>query len=371
VRQLGQRGESREVIDEAEHVLDPNILILGFARRFVEYKRPFLLLHDPERLVRLLTNVKSPVQLLIAGKAHPQDDTGKEFIQQWAQFVKRPEVRAHVVFLEDYDMTLAQEMVQGVDVWINTPRRPWEACGTSGMKVLVNGGLNISELDGWWAEAYNKEVGWSLGDGKEHPEPGWDGVEAEELYLLLEKEVIPEFYKRDATGIPRTWVAHMRASMMHLAPYFSTNRMMKEYVEKMYLPAAAAYELRVGREGRLARELQNWELTLRQHWHGIHWGNLEVREDIDGWSFDVQVYLGEISPDLVQVQLFADPTDTDEPVKQEMARRATIPGCVNGYHYYGKIVAGRPAADFSQRIIANHPDAVIPGEMNLISWRPT
>ena len=369
-RQLGQRGEAAETIAQAAHTLDPNILILGFARRFAEYKRPNLLLHDPERLVRLLTSVQYPVQLIVAGKAHPQDETGKQFIQQWAQFIKRPEVRAHAVFLEDYDMTLAQEMVQGVDVWINTPRRLWEACGTSGMKVLVNGGLNISELDGWWAEAYDEEVGWSLGDGKEHPEPGWDAVEAEELYRLLEEEVIPEFYNRDASGIPHAWVSRMRASMMRLAPHFSTNRMMKEYVEKMYLPASATYEQRAAHDGRLAGELKTWEVTLLQHWQGIHWGNLELHEEIDGWSFDTQVYLGEIPPDSVQVQLFADPVNNDDQTTWVMERRDSIPGSVNGYHYYGKVATERPAADFTQRIIACHREAMIPAEMNLISWCP-
>ena len=369
-RQLGQRGEDPKTITQATHNLDPNILILGFARRFAEYKRPNLLLHDPERLVRLITSVQYPVQLIVAGKAHPQDETGKQFIQQWAQFVKRPEVCARAVFLEDYDMALAQEMVQGVDVWINTPRRPWEACGTSGMKVLVNGGLNISELDGWWAEAYDEEVGWSLGDGKEHPDPNWDAVEAEELYRLLEEEVVPEFYQRNAAGIPKAWVTRMRASMMRLAPHFSTSRMMKEYVEKMYLPAATAYARRVADDGRVAKELRNWELTLRQHWHGIHLRNLEQKEEIDGWSFDVQVYLGEIPPDFVQVQLFAEPTNTSDPSNWEMERRDSIPGSVNGYHYYAKVTTERPVTDFSRRIIASHREAIIPAEMNLISWWP-
>ena len=369
-QQLGQRGENPESIAQAEHTLDPNILILGFARRFAEYKRPNLLLHDPERLVRLLTNEHYPVQLIVAGKAHPQDETGKRFIQQWAQFVKRPEVRNHTVFLEDYDMALAQEMVQGVDVWINTPRRPWEACGTSGMKILVNGGLNISELDGWWAEAYDTEVGWSLGDKKEHQEPGWDAVEAEELYRILEEEVIPEFYTRSTAGIPHAWVTRMRASLKRLTPYFSTSRMMKEYVEKMYLPAADAYGRRIADNCRLAGELHSWEMTLQQHWHGIHWGNLEVDAESDGWSFDVQVYLGGIQPDLVQVQLYADPTDSDTTVVQEMERRESIPGSVNGYHYYARVVTGRSATDYTQRIIAKHPEAIIPGEMNLIFWRP-
>lgn len=369
-RQLGQRGENTETVSQSRHTLDPNILTIGFARRFAEYKRPNLLLHDPERLVRLLANTKYSVQLIVAGKAHPEDETGKQLIQQWAQFVQRAEVRAHAVFLEDYDISLAQEMVQGVDVWINTPRRPWEACGTSGMKVLANGGLNISELDGWWAEAYDEEVGWALGDGKEHPEPGWDATEAEELYRLLEEEVIPEFYQRDGAGIPRAWVTRMRASMMRLAPHFSTSRMMKEYVEKMYLPAAASYERRVAEEGRLARELQDWESTLRQHWQGVHWGNLELHEESDGWSFDIQVYLGAIAPDFVQVQLYAEPAGSGESVKQVMERRATIPGSVNGYHYHGKVSNQQPVGNYTPRIIPFHYEVHIPAEINLILWWP-
>jgi starch phosphorylase len=167
-RLLAARGAPPEQIDSARHRFDPNVLTLGFARRFATYKRPNLLLHDPERLLRLLTNPERPVQLVIAGKAHPEDLPGQVLIHEWINFIRRPEVRSHVVFLSDYDMLLTEHLVQGVDVWINTPRRPWEACGTSGMKVLVNGGINLSELDGWWAEAYTPEVGWALGDGQEH-----------------------------------------------------------------------------------------------------------------------------------------------------------------------------------------------------------
>ena len=186
-------------VDEAKHLFDPNALTLGFARRFATYKRPNLLLHDPERLLRLLSNPQRPVQLILAGKAHPADRAGQALIQQWVQFIRRPETRRHVIFLSDYDMLLSEHLVQGVDVWINTPRRPWEACGTSGMKVLVNGGINISELDGWWVEAYAPEVGWALGDGQEHgDDPAWDATEADALYELLERQVVPEFYDRNA-----------------------------------------------------------------------------------------------------------------------------------------------------------------------------
>lgn len=228
-RQLGQRGAEPEMVAEAAHVLDPNVLTLGFARRFTGYKRPTLLLHDPERLVRLLTASERPVQIVVAGKPHPEDEEGRRLVEAWVVFVRQPAVRRRAVFLEDYDISLAQELVQGIDVWLNTPRRPWEACGTSGMKVLVNGGLNLSELEGWWAEAYAPEVGWALGDGQEHLEPDWDAREAEELYKRLEQEIVPEFYTRDTQGIPRPWVARMRASMAHLAPRFSSNRMVREY----------------------------------------------------------------------------------------------------------------------------------------------
>ena len=179
-RQLTASGASPEAVDVAKHLFDPNALTLGFARRFATYKRPNLLLHDPARLLRLLANPERPVQLIIAGKAHPEDQAGQALIQEWIQFIRQPETRPHIIFLSDYDMLLTEHLVQGVDVWINTPRRPWEASGTSGMKVLVNGGINLSELDGWWAEAYTPEVGWALGDGKEHgDDPAWDAVEAE------------------------------------------------------------------------------------------------------------------------------------------------------------------------------------------------
>jgi len=245
-RQLAALGAPPGEVDDAKHLFDPNALTLGFARRFATYKRPNLLLHDQQRLLRLLSNSQRPVQLIIAGKAHPADQAGQALIQEWVQFIRRPETRRHVIFLSDYDMLLTEQLVQGVDVWINTPRRPWEACGTSGMKVLVNGGINLSELDGWWAEAYTPEVGWALGDGQEHgDDPAWDAAEAEVLYDLLEREVIPEFYTRDESGIPTAWVKRMRESMARLTPRFSADRTVREYTEQHYLPAATAYHLRL------------------------------------------------------------------------------------------------------------------------------
>jgi len=371
--QLGHRGVEADSIGLAEQVLDPNVLTLGFARRFTAYKRPNLLLHDPERLIKLLCCAQRPVQIIVAGKAHPADDQGKRLIQQWVQFAARTQVRDHVVFLEDYDIALAQEMVQGIDVWINTPRRPWEASGTSGMKVLVNGGLNLSELDGWWAEAYTPEVGWALGDGNEHAEPEWDAVEAGQLYQLLENEVVPMFYDRDPTGLPRAWITRMRASMAHLAPQFSTNRMVREYVEKLYLPSAAAFRHRTAQGGQVAKGLRLWDERLRRHWHEVHWGNLIVFQEKGDWIFEVQIYLGEISADLVQLQVYADPVDIEAADKKAsvcevMQRHASIPGTLNGYLYRCNVSSARPYTDFTPRIVAYHADALTPTENNLILW---
>ena len=278
-RQLAVAGAPSEAIDEAKHLFDPNALTLGFARRFATYKRPNLLLHNPERLLRLLANPERPVQLIIAGKAHPADQAGQALIREWTHFIRRPGARPHVIFLSDYDMNLTEHLVQGVDVWLNTPRRPWEACGTSGMKVLVNGGINLSELDGWWAEAYTPEVGWALGDGREHgDDPAWDAVEADALYELLEREVIPEFYARDEQGIPTAWVARMRESMARLTPRFSANRTVREYTEQHYLPAAAAYHLRIANKGVIGRQIVDWEHSLEQKWATLHFGELKVAD---------------------------------------------------------------------------------------------
>jgi len=366
--QLAQRGAPASVVSTAETALDPHALTLGLARRFVEYKRPNLLLHDPQRLLRLLSDSQRPVQLIVAGKAHPSDDVGKRLIQEWIQFVQRPDVRAHAVFLEDYDIALAQKLVHGVDVWINTPRCPSEACGTSGMKVLANGGLNVSELDGWWAEAFSDGVGWALGDGREHREPDWDSKEAVQLYDLLEKEIVPAFHARDSAGLPRAWIGRVRASMAGLTVRFSANRMMREYVERSYLAAAAAVRRRSARGGKLAKELRRWEQALRRHWHEIHWGSLTVHEHADGWSFDVQLYLGEVPPDFVEVELYADPASPETASVTAMSRGDAIPGEVGGYTYSCRLVTRRAAADFSPRVVPFQPEARIPEELALTLW---
>lgn len=368
-RQFGQAARSQVEVNQTQYQLDPNILTLGFARRFATYKRPHLLLHDPQRLLRLLTNPQYPVQIIVAGKAHPQDEAGKDLVKLWAQFARQaPEGR--VIFLVDYDMLLAEQMVQGVDVWINTPRRPWEACGTSGMKVLVNGGLNLSELDGWWAEAYTPAVGWALGDQGEHDEdPAWDAHEAEQLYDLLENIIVPEFYRRDEFGIPRQWVGRIRASMAQLTPQFSANRMARDYLEQIYLPAAVRHRNRLAHAD-ADLTLPDWQQALDDHWHAIHLGEVQVQTSEHGYHFQAPVYLDELGPEFVQVQLYADPERADEPPEVlVMERKAALTGAVQGYVYEGLVTTERAASDYTVRVVPHHPQALVPLENQHILWQ--
>jgi starch phosphorylase len=368
--QLTASGASPDAVDEAKHLFNPNALTLGFARRFATYKRPNLLLHDPERLLRLLTNPERPVQLILAGKAHPADQAGLALIQEWTHFIRRPETRPHIVFLSDYDMLLTEHLVQGVDVWINTPRRPWEASGTSGMKVLVNGGINLSELDGWWAEAYTPEVGWALGDGLEHgDDPAWDAVEADALYDLLEREVIPEFYTRDESGIPTAWVKRMRESMARLTPRFSANRTVREYTEQHYLPAASAYRERATDKGALGRRMVDWRQGLEQHWATLRFGEVKVETKDDQHVYEVEVYLNDLDPKAVRVELYADGVMGSSPVRQEM-RRVRQPAGASGSHIYSAAVsADRPPADYTARVIPHFNGVAIPLEDARILWQ--
>jgi starch phosphorylase len=369
-RQLAASGASPEAIEEARHLFDPNALTLGFARRFATYKRPNLLLHDPERLFRLLTNPQRPMQLVIAGKAHPADQAGQALIQEWIHFIRRPEIRPHIIFLSDYDMLLTEHLVQGVDVWLNTPRRPWEASGTSGMKVLVNGGINLSELDGWWAEAYTPEVGWALGDGQEHgDDPAWDAVEAEALYDLLEREVIPEFYARDEQGIPTAWVKRMRESMARLTPRFSADRTVREYAEQHYLPAASAYRERAADKGAVGALVVNWQHSLEQGWAALRFGEVKVETGEDRHVFEAQVYLDDLDPNGVQVELYAGGVDGAGPVRQAMTRVRELVGAVGGYAYSATVPATRPATDYTVRVIPRHLSVAVPLEAAHILWQ--
>ena len=367
-RQLSRAGASVQLIKQSNQILDPDVLTMGFARRFTAYKRPNLLLHDPDRLSRILNHPNRPVQLVIAGKAHPHDEEGKALVRAWWEYSLRSDVQNKVVFLSDYDMALAEQLVQGVDLWINTPRRPWEACGTSGMKVLVNGGLNLSERDGWWAEAYRAEVGWAIGDGQEHgDDPNWDAQEAAETYRLLEEEIIPCFYERDGRGIPTAWIARMRTSMAELTPQFSSNRMLREYVDRLYLKAAQNYHKRSADGANESVRLCHWRELLETYWQKLYFGRLDVQREGDKYIMTVKVYLDKLDPKAVQVQLFAEPQGNGESEIHVM-EVAEADGTENGYLYRASIPARRPAEHYTPRIIPYFDGAAVPLEARQILW---
>jgi starch phosphorylase len=268
-------------------------------------------------------------------------------------------------------MLLTERLVGGVDVWINTPRRPWEASGTSGMKVLVNGGLNLSELDGWWAEAYAPEVGWAIGDGNEHgDDPAWDAAEAQGLYAMLEREVIPEFYTHNDKGIPTVWVARMRGSMSRLTPAFSANRTVREYTEDHYLDAAQRYTERAAQEGKLGADLVKWRSDIARFWKDVRFGPLKVENQGGVLLFEVQVFLGGLDADAVRVELFADGQSGGEPFRQPMERsRQSATGSAESYTYTTRTAATRPADQFTPRLLPYHPKALLPLEANQILWQ--
>lgn len=368
-QQFAARGACSEEVAKAARVLNPDLLTLGFARRFASYKRPNLLLHDSERLVHILTNRDRPVQLVLAGKAHPQDLEGQGMIRQWIEFARRPEIGPSVVFLSDYDLLMAEQLVQGVDLWVNTPRRPWEASGTSGMKVLVNGGLNLSELDGWWAEAYSPEVGWAIGDKKEHgDDPAWDAAEADALYSLLEREIVPEFYTRDDRGIPRAWVVRMRESMARLTPLFSTNRVVRQYVEEHYLSAALAFRERAAKQGAMGGDLVRWQAQLAQHWSNLRFGSATAEQKDGQYFCRVQIFLDKLDPDAVAVELYAEAQNGHPVTRQPMGRGEHLAGSANGFTYVAQIPTTRRLADYTPRLIPYHGDAIVPLEATFILW---
>jgi starch phosphorylase len=354
----------------AAGIFDEKVLTLGFARRFATYKRPNLLLHDTARLIRLLTNSQFPVQLILAGKAHPQDIPGQELIKQWKDFIKRPEVQGRVVFLDDYDMMLAQELVQGIDLWINTPRRPWEACGTSGMKVLVNGGLNLSELDGWWAEAYSPEVGWAIGDGWEHgDDPAWDAKEADALYALLESEVIPEFYERDNSGMPCKWLGRIRESMARLTPEFSATRAIREYTENHYLPAASRYRERAAKDGALGLSLLRWKQDIDRNWSTVRFVKVQINTHDGQHFFLADVAPGSLTPNHLNVELYADSAQGQGACCEVMNASGPCADTPGAFTYSAQISATRPASDYTARIVPYHLNAAVPLEASQIVWQ--
>jgi glycogen phosphorylase len=367
--ELASFGTDPQTVSRARGRLDPEVLTLGFGRRFAAYKRPNLLLHDPERLIRLLKNPERPAQLIIAGKAHPADQAGQALIQAWTHFI-RHESSPPVIFLADYDMLLAERMVQGVDVWINTPRRPWEACGTSGMKALVNGGINLSELDGWWAEAYGPQVGWALGDGREHGEDAaWDAAESQTLYQLLEQEVIPEFYTRNAKNIPAAWVARMRESMAQLTPQFDAGRAVRQYTGEHYVSAAAAYHRRIGDGGLVARELIDRRNALNAKWPSVRFGAVSAETSGGNHAFAALVFLSALKPDEIRVELYAEGRDGDPAAVLKMIPVGATPDAMGYSSYHCSVSSSRPASDFTARIVPVIEGLSVPLELGSILWQ--
>lgn len=352
--QLRRRGAA-DADERARSVLDPSALTLGFARRFTAYKRPELLLRDRGRLIRLLTG-PSPVQLLLAGKAHPTDQDGKRSIAAWIELAARPELRGRLLFLEDYDLALAEQLVRGVDVWINTPRRGQEACGTSGMKVLVNGGLNLSARDGWWDEAATDEVGWSWGDGS-----STDDEDADHLLSLLEHEVVPAFHDRDERGLPVRWLGRVRASMSRLTPTYSVNRMLGEHVHRLYLPALALHGPRSG-EGGEAGRLAAWEEALARAWPSVRVGTVEIVAGPTGPLARVAVELAGLATDAIAVELDAD---GDEAGAARPMRATGVAGAALVFEV--EVPSGRPASALAARVVPRHALARLPAELPLIA----
>ncbi|UMM08206.1 alpha-glucan family phosphorylase [Gluconobacter frateurii] len=347
--------------------LRPDALTIGFARRFATYKRPDLLLHDEERLVRLLKDTNRPVQIILAGKAHPKDMEGQAMITRWINFCQRQDIVGKVVFLADYDMALAQKMVQGVDLWLNTPRRPWEASGTSGMKILVNGGLNLSERDGWWAEAYTPEVGWALGDGLEHGgDPAFDHSDAQELYRLLEEHVLLEFFDRNDNGIPHAWVAKIRESMARLTPQFSANRTVREYTETFYLPLSRRYRDRCAGMGNVPIDILDQVKKLREGWKSLQIGEVVIPEAGRGKVAHAFIHAGSLDPAWLDVQFYAEPLEGSARVVSLRRTENLQEGWIA---YETDACLKGEASDYTLRIIPAMGTLYVPLEAPFILWQ--
>lgn len=386
--QLRRRGAPQHEIEAAAEALDPEALTIGFARRFATYKRATLLLRDVERLTRLVSDPERPVQFIFAGKAHPKDDPGKELIRQIVELARSAPFQRRLVFLEDYDMTVARYMLQGVDVWLNTPRRPQEASGTSGMKAAANGVINLSVLDGWWDEAYRPEVGWAIGQGEVYDDPNYqDYVEAEALYNLLEGDVIPRFYDRGADHLPRRWIAMMKGSLANLCYCFNTHRMVAAYTERFYIPAAQRYRQLLADGAARAKALAEWKARVQAGWRNI------VVEKVDlldckqrvvmsgqlpelqvGASLCVRVWvnLGTLTPDDVAVQLCLGRVNADDQlVAIETFAMQSLQAGENGrYLFEAREVPCRSSGLFGYtvRVLPHHPDLTSPFLPGLITW---
>ncbi len=366
--ELRRQGAGVALQRAAEETLSPEALTIGFSRRFATYKRANLLFRQPDRLIRLLTNQSRPVQILFAGKAHPQDLPAKEIIRSVIRFASDPRVRDRLVFLEDYDINVARYMVQGVDVWLNNPRRPLEASGTSGMKAAANGALNVSILDGWWDEGYSNELGWAIGSGETYGDPEeQDRVECEALYNLLENEIVPMFYDRDRGGLPRGWIGMMKASMRKLGAYFNTHRMLQEYTELSYLPAHRAGERLSADDYAAARELAAWRARVAAAWRDVsirveEFGKHKEMRVGDTVGIAVRARLGGLSPADVAVEIRYGPYTAAEEVRHGAILSARHDGRDGDEEIYRVEVpcAGSGRYGFAARILPRHPELANP-----------
>ena len=375
--QLVRRGAGYDEVAAADQVLDPEALTIGFARRFATYKRGTLILRDPERFKKILLDSGRPVQFLFAGKSHPADSEGKELIKQIIHFARDVGVRRKVVFIENYDMNVARYLVQGVDVWLNTPRRPYEASGTSGMKAAANGVLNCSILDGWWVEGYANDLGWAIGRGESYSDAGYqDHVESQALYDILEKQIIPLFYQRNVENLPVEWIARMKNCMRKLAPVFSTNRMVRDYAEKFYVPAFTRGQGLVANGMKRGIALAHAKDLLRQRWGGIKIvgvhtsgnGHFKVGESM---QVEALVDLPNVNPEDLAVQLYAGPVNSRGEIEQPQAMQMTYSKKMapDRHLFIGKFdcrISGRQG--FAIRIVPGAADLATPFEPGLIVW---
>ena len=378
-RQAKLRGESHAEVAAATEVLDPSALTIGFARRFATYKRATLIFKDVERLDAILNNKSHPVQFIFAGKAHPKDEEGKRLIQAIYQMTKEERFRRKIVFIENYDINVARYMVEGCDVWLNTPRRPLEASGTSGMKVIANGGLNFSILDGWWDEGFDPEVGWKIGNGEEYTDHDYqDEVEARQLYHILETQIGPLFYSRGEDLLPRGWITKVKNSMKKLGPFFNTHRMVQEYFEKFYLQAYEKRRELQKDKWKKAIELADWKDKVIQKWSQI-----KINKVLNGKSnksiyvgeefpVEAEINLGELTSDDVEVQLYFGPVEKqDNPESNStVVMSPSDSKMTNGVIIYkGDIVTGHSGQQgFTIRIVPKNPMLTNPFDVGVVYW---
>jgi glycogen phosphorylase len=378
MRQHRMRGAPQTEIMAAAEALDPETLTIGFARRFATYKRANLLLRNPDRLVKILADPERPVQMIIAGKAHPADTQAKELIRNLVHFTREYNMRNHIFFVEDYDINVARYMVQGVDCWLNTPRRPLEASGTSGMKVAANGGLNISVSDGWWCEAeLLGENGWTIGRGEVYSNPDeQDHVESEALYELLEREIVPRFYDRGRDGLPRRWIETMKTTIRTICPVFNTHRMVTDYLEQFYLPCTERRNRFRADNRKAALELADWKAKVRACWPKVRVA--KVTSDIGetllfGSSLDVkaELELADLTEKDVTVEIYYGPLDPFGRIHEGQAVRMEPAGKKSGgaQAFAGSITADQTGQlGFSVRVIPSNPDLAEKHETALIAW---